>query len=156
MKSAASKYLIVSLFCLLWMLPSGYSLSGRNWSVGFPFEYITYRAHFTGNDFGGSLNVSVGLLMINLISAALLTVAVSRIVQTRFQEEPRTVWCLFVLVAFTLLLVQPRTFNALDAELALRPAVTLLIIATAILVAFGCCFVLIKNRIRSHRKNNTD
>jgi hypothetical protein len=79
------------LFAFWAVFPSlyGFNLSGRNWAIGLPFAWITFRPNFPGLNYGGHLNFDLELAVPNLAVAFLCSVGIQKLVQIAFNRSPR-------------------------------------------------------------------
>jgi hypothetical protein len=64
-------FLIVFFLFAMIPVPEEIHLSGRNWSIGFPFWYFDFRQHFPGRNYGGHRNFDLLALLVDAAIAAI-------------------------------------------------------------------------------------
>jgi hypothetical protein len=129
------------LFAFWAVFPSlyGFNLSGRNWAIGLPFAWITFRPNFPGLNYGGHLNFDLELAVPNLAVAFLCSVGIQKLVQIAFNRSPRegSVYLtgVFYLVA---LFMNPLLASTLDGLLVFHYWSALIIMDVVIFGAIYC------------------
>ena len=132
--------------------PNEVSLSGRNWSIGFPFGYLDYRSDFPDLNFGGVLNFYFLALVVDVSLMIVAAWIINRIATRYFKVQETLAFSLLSICLITIGYgVRPSTFNAVDSLLAVRPFVAVVLTAFGTLITAGCAVALFFIRRKEDR-----
>ncbi len=142
--SCTIKFVTVFAIFAVIPVPQEFSLSGRNWSFGFPLGYFDFRQNLPGLNYGGVRNFYiVGFLVdavIAVVSVNLLKIFCTRYLATR---EKAAFWLLTGCLIATGYAAQGSAFKAFDALYFANRHLAWTSLAILTIGTIFCVFILI-------------